>query len=67
VRLDEYLEAVDGRRAMCCDSIYRLVNLQPSECDKVTLLLSSYGELADGGRLCREASRKLMQHSMVNS
>ena len=51
VRLDEYLEAVDGRLTGCWDSIHRLVNSQPWECDKVTLPSSSHGELADGGWL----------------
>ena len=41
-RLQEYLEvvdleAVDGRRARCWNSIHRLVNLKPWECDEVTL------------------------------
>ena len=63
--LDIHLEAVierdwtsTWRRSM--DSapgaetvFHQLVNLQPWECDKVTLLLSSHGELADGGRLLR--------------
>ena len=40
-RLEEYLEVVDleavgGRRARCWDSIHRLVNSKPWECDKVT-------------------------------
>jgi len=52
-RLNEYLEAVNGRRAGCWDPIRQLVNSQPCECDKLTLLLSSHGELADGGRLYR--------------
>jgi len=43
-RLEEYLElgdrkAVDRRRARCWDSIHRLVNLKPWECDEVTLPL----------------------------
>jgi len=67
VRLDEYLEAVDGRRAQCRDSIHQLVNSQLWECDNVTLPLSSHGELADGGRSCREVRRKLKLHSGVNS
>ena len=65
--LDEYLEAVNGRRAGCRDTIHQLVNSQLWECDKVTLSLSSRGELADGGRSCREARRKLKLHSAVNS
>jgi len=67
VRLDEYLEAVDGRLARCWDSIHQLVNSQPWECDNVTFPLSSQGELADGGRLCREVRRMLKLHSVVNS
>ena len=46
---------------------HQLVNSQPWECDKVTLPLSSHGELADGCRLCMEAHRKLKLHSGVNS
>jgi len=46
---------------------HQLVNSQPWECDKVTLPLSSHGELADGGRSCMEARRKLKLHSGVNS
>ena len=46
---------------------HQLVNSQPWECDKVTLPLSSHGELADGGRSCMEACRKLTQYSGVNS
>jgi len=46
---------------------HQLVISQPWECDKVTLPLSSHGELADGGRLYMEAHRKLKLHSGVNS
>jgi len=66
-RLDKYLEAVDGRCAGCRDSIHQLVESQTWECDMVKLPLSSHGELADGGRSCREASRKLKLHSGVNA
>jgi len=66
-RLDGYLEAVDGRRAGCWDSMHQLVNSQPWECDKVSLLMSSHGELADEGRSCREARQKHKLHSGVNS
>jgi len=43
-RLEEYmeavdLEAVDGRRASCWDSIDRLVNSKPWECDEATVPL----------------------------
>jgi hypothetical protein len=43
-------EAVDAWLTRCCDSIYQLVNSQLWECDKLTLPLSSHGELADGGQ-----------------
>jgi len=36
VRVDEYLEPVNGERAGCLDSIHQLVNSQPWECDNVT-------------------------------
>jgi len=49
------------------DSIPQLVDLQTWVCDKVTVPLSSHGELADGGRSCKEARRKLKLHSGVNS
>jgi len=71
-RLEEYLEvvdleAVDGRRAKCRDSIHRLVNLKLWECDEVTLpwkLLSRTGWWWSIGR---EVRRKLKLHSGVNS
>jgi len=66
-RSGDYLEAVDRRRAGCWDSILQLVNSQPWEYDEVTLPLISHGELAGGGRSCREARRKLNLHSGVNS
>jgi len=66
-RSGEYLKAVDRRRAGCWDSIHQLVNSQPWKYDEVTLALSSHGELAGGGRSCREARRKLKLHSGVNS
>jgi hypothetical protein len=43
------------------------INSQPWECDQATLPLSSHGELAEDGRSCREARRKLKLHSGVNS
>jgi len=43
------------------------VNSQPWDCDEVTVPLSSHGELADGGRSCREEHQKLKLHSWVNS
>ena len=48
------------------DCIHQLFNLQPWECDTVTLPLSSHGELPGGGQFCREGCRKLMLHSGVN-
>ena len=45
MRLEEYLETVDGQWAGCDDSIHELVNLQPWEQEKVTLPVSSQGEL----------------------
>jgi len=77
--LDVHLEAVierdwtsTWRRSMdgapVAETVFhQLVNLQPLECDKVTLPWSSHGELADGGRLYMEARRKLKLHSGVNS
>jgi len=65
--LDGYWEAVDGRRAGCWDCQHQLVNSQPWECDKVTVPVSSHGELADSGWLCREACQMLKLHSGVNS
>jgi len=47
--------------------MYQLVDSQMRECDKVTLPLSSHGELADGGRSYREACRKVTLHAGVNS
>jgi len=55
-RLDEYLEAVKGQRAGCREYIHQLVHSQTWECEKVTLLLSYHGKLADGGRSCGEAT-----------
>jgi len=67
VSLDEDLEAVDGWRTGCRYSLHQLVNSQLWECDKVTLPLSSHGELAYSGRSYRESRRKLKLHSLVNS
>jgi len=36
------------------------------ECDEVALPLSIHGELACGSRSCKEACRKLKQHTRVN-
>jgi len=50
------MEAVDGRSAGCGDSInHQFVNSQLWEWNKKTLTLSSDGDLAGGGRSCREA------------
>jgi len=65
--LDMYWAVVNGQRAGCCDSFHQLVNSQPWECDKVTCPLSCHGELAGGGRSCREARRKLKLRLGVNS
>jgi len=46
---------------------HQLVNSHPWECEKLTLHLSSHGELADGGLLYMEARQKLKLHSGVNS
>jgi hypothetical protein len=67
VSRDEYLQAVDGRHAGCCDSIHPLVNLQWWECHKVSLPVSSHGELADCGQLCRDVRWRLEPHAGVNS
>jgi hypothetical protein len=48
-RSEEYLEAVDRRRAGCANSIHQFVNSQRWEYDEVTLPLSCHGELAGGG------------------
>jgi len=42
-------------------------NLQPLECDKVTLPLRFHGELAGGGQSYKEACWKMKLHSVVNS
>jgi hypothetical protein len=66
VSLDKYLEMIDGRCTGWSNRFGQLVNWQLWECVKGTLPLSLHGELADGGRPCREASRKLKVHSSVN-
>jgi len=65
--LDEYCEPVDGLRIGWWDSIHLLVDSQMWECDKVTLPLSSDGEVVDGGQSCQEAPRKRKLHWGVNS
>jgi hypothetical protein len=62
-RLDEYLKPNDGQCTGCWHSIHQLVDFQTWECEKVTLRLSYHGELADGGRSCKEVRRKLKLHS----
>jgi hypothetical protein len=47
--------------------MHQFVNLQLSECGKVTLPFNSHGELADGSQSYREARWKLKLHSGVNS
>jgi len=60
-------ETVDWRRAGFLHSVLERVNMQLWECNDLTLSLSSNGELAGGGRSCREACRKMKLHSGVNS
>jgi len=64
--LDKYWMAVNGQHAGCWDYFHQLVHLQPWECDKVTLPVSSHGELADCSRSCWEARQKLKLPSQVN-
>jgi len=59
------LEAVDGRRARCCDSIHRLVIWKPWECDEVTSPLKLLCRTGWWQAIWREVRRKL--HSGVNS
>jgi len=71
-RLEEYLEVVDleavgGRRARCWDSIHRLVNSKPWECDKVTSPLKLLWRTGWWRWIGREVRRKLKLHSGVNS
>ena len=71
-RLDEYLEvvdleAVDGRRAKCWDSIHQLVNSKPLECDEVTLPLKILWRTGWSRSIGREVRGKLTLHSGVNS
>jgi len=71
-RLEEYLEefdkeAVGRRRARCWDSIHRLVNSKPWECDEVTLPLKLIWRTVCWRWIGREVCRKLKLHSGVNS
>jgi len=70
--LEEYLavvdlKPVDGRRARCWDSIHRLVNSKPWECDEVTLPLKLLWRTGWCRSIGREVRRKLKLHSEVNS
>jgi len=70
-RWEEYLEvvdleAVDGRRARCWDSIHRLVNSKPWECNEVTLPMKLLWRTGWWQSICREVRRKLKLHSGVN-
>jgi len=67
VSLDKYREVHDEREGWCWDSFHQHCNSQPWDCDKVTLPLTSHGELADCDQSCREANRKLKIHSGVNT
>jgi len=65
-RLEEYLgvvalEAIDGRRARCWDSIHRIVNSKPWECDEVTLPWKLLWRTSWWQSISREVSRKLKQ------
>jgi len=71
-RLEEYLEvvdleAVDGRRARCWDSIHQLVNSKPWECGEVTLRLKLLLRAGWWQWIGRKVHRKLKVHSGVNS
>jgi len=71
-RLEEYLEVVhlevvDGRRARCWESIHRLVNSRPWECDEVTSPWKLLWRTGWWRSISREVCRKLKLHSGVNS
>jgi len=65
-RLEQYLEAVNGRHARCWHCIDQFVYLQLWECDVVTLNSSSPGEQPRGGQFRREPCQKLKLHWGVN-
>jgi len=72
VRLEVYLEvvdleAVDGRYNRCWDSIHRLINLKPWECDKVTLPLKLLLITGWWRSIGRAVHQKLKLLSVVNS
>jgi len=71
-RLEKYLEVVDleaadGWRARCWDSIHRWVHLIPWECDKVTLPLKLLWRFGRWRSIGRKVRCKLMLHSGVAS
>jgi len=71
-RLEEYLEvvdleAVDGRRARCWDSIHRVVNSKPWECDEVSSPLQLLWRTGWWRSIVGEVHGKLKLHSGVNS
>ena len=43
--VDEYLEAVERWRTGCWDCFHQSISSQPWDCEKLTLLLSSHGEV----------------------
>jgi len=61
------MEEVDGGHARCWDSIHRLVNSKPWECDEVTLTLKIVWKTGWWWSIDREARRNLKPHSVVNS
>ena len=56
------LEAVDGSRALCRDTIHQIVDLKPWECDEVTLHLNLVWRTDWWRSICREVHRKLKLH-----
>jgi len=60
------LQAVDGRRARCWDSIHLFVNSKPWESDKVTLPLKLLWRTGWWQSICREICQKLKLHSGAN-
>jgi len=65
-RLEECIEAVDGRCTRCLDSIQLLVHLQMFKCEEVTVPGSPHGDMAGSCRSCRGACRKLLLQSGLN-
>jgi len=71
-RLEEYLEVVDleavnGRRTRCWDSIHRLVDAKLWARDEVNLPLKLFWRTGWWQSICRAVRRKLKLHSGVNS